>query len=184
MIAQTDGAREGRRDTGNQLGQQRLSLAKSAPRKAAISQSPWRGEKRVTPCSAIGTNPLAELLDWLVQNLQTRHSLDELAKQVCVSRRTFTRRFRQVTGTTVGRWLLAQRLALSQRWLETTDEPIERVADLAGFGSAISLRQSFSKALANSPARYRKEFRSGENVASRHDSVSSGSTWWRDSEQS
>ena len=110
--------------------------------------------------SAIGTNPLAELLDWLVQNLPTQHSLDELAKRFCVSRRTLTRRFRQVTGTTVGRWLLAQRLALAQRWLETTDEPIERVADLAGFGSAISLRQSFSKAFANSPARYRKEFRS------------------------
>ena len=76
-----------------------------------------------------------------------------------MSRRTFTRRFRQVTRTTVGQWLRHQRLALAQRLLETSEHPVEAIAELAGFGSPLSLRQSFSEELNTSPSTYRREFR-------------------------
>jgi len=91
-------------------------------------------------------------------NLDQPHSLDALAARVFMSRRTFTRRFSQATGTTVGKWLLNQRLALAQRLLETTGKPIDQIAQEAGFGSEVSLRQHFNKVLRTSPARYRKEF--------------------------
>ena len=78
-----------------------------------------------------------------------------------MSRRNFTRRFREVYGTTPTQWLLAQRIAHAQRLLETTDHPIEIVAGEAGFGSALSLRQHFGKALQLSPRSYRSQFRSG-----------------------
>ncbi|MGV8377756.1 helix-turn-helix domain-containing protein, partial [Pseudomonas aeruginosa] len=64
---------------------------------------------------------LGELLVWLRQNLDQAHSLDSLAQRVLMSRRTFTRHFRQLTGTTVSQWLQAERLALAQRLLETTE---------------------------------------------------------------
>ena len=98
-------------------------------------------------------------LEWLLRHLDEPHSLDSLAQRFMMSRRTFTRRFRQVTGVTVGSWLLGQRLALAQRLLETTAKPIERVAQEAGFGSEGSLRLHFSRELQTSPARYRREFR-------------------------
>lgn len=103
----------------------------------------------------------AQVLDWVRQNLDRPHTLDALAARVYMSRRTFTRRFRQATGTTVGKWLLDQRLALAQRLLETTGKPIDQVAQEAGFGSEVSLRLHFNKVLKISPARYRKEFRGG-----------------------
>lgn len=78
-----------------------------------------------------------------------------------MSRRTFTRRFRQATGITVGSWLLNQRLALAQRLLETTSKQIDQVAQEAGFGSESSLRLHFAKELKTSPGRYRREFRGG-----------------------
>jgi transcriptional regulator GlxA family with amidase domain len=90
--------------------------------------------------------------------LDKPHSLDSLAEQALMSRRTFTRRFKQATGTTVGKWLLNQRIAYAQRLLETTGKPIELIAQLAGFGSALSLRQHFQTQLKTSPGRYRKEF--------------------------
>ncbi len=102
---------------------------------------------------------MSELLDWVIGNLDEPHSLDTLARRALMSRRTFTRHFRQATGTTVGRWLLGQRLAFAQRLLETTDQPIEVVAGDAGFGSAVSLRQHFSTAFHTSPSVYRREFR-------------------------
>ena len=102
---------------------------------------------------------LSDLLDWVRANLEQPHSLDSLADKVLLSRRTFTRHFRQLTGATVGDWLLAERLALSQRLLESTEQPIDQIAVLAGFGSPVSLRHHFGRSLGVSPSRYRQSFR-------------------------
>jgi transcriptional regulator GlxA family with amidase domain len=75
-----------------------------------------------------------------------------------MSRRTFTRRFRQMTGTTVGLWLLNQRLTLAQRMLEMTDKPIEIVAETAGFASPALFRRCFGQAFGVKPSVYRREF--------------------------
>jgi transcriptional regulator GlxA family with amidase domain len=98
-------------------------------------------------------------LEWVQGHLDQAHSIDTLADRFMMSRRSFTRRFHHVTGTTVGAWLLNQRLALAQRLLETTSAPIAMIAQQAGFGSEVALRQHFSKELKTSPFRYRKEFR-------------------------
>ncbi|MET3179868.1 helix-turn-helix domain-containing protein [Variovorax gossypii] len=101
---------------------------------------------------------LAPLLEWLGRHLDTPHELDDLARRALMSRRNFTRRFRESTGTTVGQWMQNQRLALAQRLLETTDHPVERVATGAGFGSAVSLRKHFVSAFKLSPTAYRQQF--------------------------
>lgn len=102
---------------------------------------------------------LACLLDWVRENLREPHSLDSLAQRALMSRRTFTRRFKQATGTTVGAWLLGARLARAQQLLETTGDSVDSIAETAGFGSAVSLRQHFAQAFKTSPSSYRREFR-------------------------
>jgi transcriptional regulator GlxA family with amidase domain len=82
-----------------------------------------------------------------------------------MSPRNFTRHFRQATGTSFKQWILSQRLAQAQRMLESSDAPIELVAQQAGFGSGLSLRQHFRAALAISPSVYRKQFRSHSAAA-------------------
>jgi transcriptional regulator GlxA family with amidase domain len=101
---------------------------------------------------------LQALLAWVVKHLDEAHSVDSLADRAAMSRRTFTRRFRQATGTTLLQWLLNQRLARARRLLETTDRGVEWVALEAGFGSAVSLRQHFAASLGTSPTRYRAQF--------------------------
>jgi transcriptional regulator GlxA family with amidase domain len=101
---------------------------------------------------------ISELLDWVGHHLDETHSLDSLADRARMSRRTFTRHFREATGTTVGRWLQGQRLAFAQRLLETTQRPIDLIAVEAGFGTALSMRQHFAAALATSPSAYRRDF--------------------------
>ena len=108
---------------------------------------------------------LAPLLEWLGKHLDVPHELDSLARRALMSRRTFTRRFRESTGTTVGQWIQNQRLALAQRLLETTNHPVERVATGAGFGSAVSLRKHFTSAFKVSPTAYRRQFSRAEEVA-------------------
>lgn len=101
---------------------------------------------------------LGPVLEWMARHLEQPHGLDDLARRASMSRRTFTRHFRDATGTTVVGWLKAQRLALAQRLLEGTDLPIEHVAAQAGFGSSASLRQHFAQALRTSPVAYRRQF--------------------------
>jgi transcriptional regulator GlxA family with amidase domain len=102
---------------------------------------------------------LARALEWVASNLEADHDLDTLAERAAMSRRNFTRHFRQATGMSFKQWLLEQRLQHARTLLETSEAPVERVAQQAGFGSALSLRQHFRSVLQTSPAAYRKQFR-------------------------
>lgn len=105
-----------------------------------------------------GGDRFMQTLGWATQNLQEAISVDVLTSRACMSRRTFTRRFQQTTGTTVTQWLLNQRLALAQRFLEKTDQPVEQVAMASGFSSALSLRRHFQQQFKTPPSLYRKAF--------------------------
>jgi transcriptional regulator GlxA family with amidase domain len=113
------------------------------------------------PASA-SEDRLSETLQWALARLAQPLSLDRMAAQALMSRRTFTRRFRQLTGTTVGKWVLMQRLAQAQRLLECSDLSVERIAADCGLGAAVSLRQHFAAAFATSPSAYRRAFRGGQ----------------------
>ena len=113
------------------------------------------------PSTAGGTR-LARLIDSVRTQLHKPHSLDSLASEARMSRRSFTRHFKALTGTTVQSWLLAERLALSQRLLEQTDQSVERIAEMAGFGSVVSLRHHFRRGLGVSPSTWRRSFASRE----------------------
>ncbi len=104
-------------------------------------------------------NRLPGLLEWARDKLSQPLSVDTLADEANMSRRTFTRRFRDMTGTTVSQWLNAERVARAQHLLETTDLSIERISADVGFGTALSLRQHFSTQLGTSPSNYRRTFR-------------------------
>ncbi|RXR08669.1 helix-turn-helix domain-containing protein [Pseudoxanthomonas composti] len=106
-----------------------------------------------------GDERLARVVEWALTHLDQRLDVDLLAARALMSRRTFTRRFRQSTGASLGDWLAHQRLARAQRLLETTDLALDHVAAAAGFASAISLRQRFAATLRTSPSAYRRSFR-------------------------
>jgi transcriptional regulator GlxA family with amidase domain len=109
------------------------------------------------PRTAGGTR-LAHLIDDVRKRLREQHTLDSLASDAKMSRRSFTRQFKALTGTSVQSWLLAERVAFSQRLLEKTDQSVENVSDMAGFGSVVSLRHHFRRALGVSPMTWRRNF--------------------------
>nr|WP_242404676.1 helix-turn-helix domain-containing protein [Janthinobacterium agaricidamnosum] len=75
-----------------------------------------------------------------------------------MSRRTFTRHFKRLTGTTYAPWLVMERLKLARRQLETSDHTIEVLASACGFGTSTSLRQHFFAVSGVTPAAYRRTF--------------------------
>lgn len=101
---------------------------------------------------------LAGLLDTVRASLHQPHTLDSLATTVLMSRRTFTRHFRQLTGCSVQQWLLAERLARAQQLLESTSLSMGAIADACGFGSDASLRQHFRLRFGVTPGQWRQTF--------------------------
>lgn len=101
---------------------------------------------------------LARLIDWVRAHLAETHTLDSLAVQAHMSRRTLTRHFRQLTGRSLTQWLTDERLARTQMLLENSQLGIESIAAAVGFGSPESLRLHFRRAFGVSPAAWRQLF--------------------------
>lgn len=99
------------------------------------------------------------MIDWVRGNLDRAHTVDNLASRALMSRRTFTRQFRQLIGMSVVEWLHAERLALTQRLLERSDHSIDAISALVGFGSPESLRLHFRRAFGVSPITWRATFK-------------------------
>jgi transcriptional regulator GlxA family with amidase domain len=105
-----------------------------------------------------GNDPLAVTLDWALEHLDQPLTVEVMARHALTSPRTFARRFRAVTGTTPLQWLLRQRILHAQQLLESTDLPVEVIAQRCGFGSASVLRTHFKRMLDTSPLSYRRTF--------------------------
>jgi transcriptional regulator GlxA family with amidase domain len=95
---------------------------------------------------------------WALERLHEPLDLSRLAREAGMSVRTFTRRFREETGMSPAQWLLRHRVEEARRLLETTDLPVDRVAERAGFGTATSMRQHLHAAVGVSPTAYRRTF--------------------------
>jgi AraC family transcriptional activator FtrA len=102
---------------------------------------------------------LEPLLTWLVANLATPSTVEDLANRAHMAPRTFARRFRAETGTTPHDWITEQRVLLARRLLEDTDLGVDAVAVRSGFGDAATLRHHFTKRVGATPHAYRATFR-------------------------
>ncbi|MGY4674808.1 GlxA family transcriptional regulator [Ursidibacter arcticus] len=112
----------------------------------------------ISPISHAKDEKINELLQFLSNNLADNHKLDDLANSVHLSKRSFNRYFKTATQMTLSEWLTAKRLAKVQEYLESTDLPIEIIADKTGFGTASNLRMQFKARFGVSPQSWRRSF--------------------------
>jgi transcriptional regulator GlxA family with amidase domain len=113
------------------------------------------------PLPAAAERGLAPTLEWALERLEEPLSVPALARHAHMSPRTFARRFAEETGHSPKRWLTAQRVHHARRLLESTDLPVELVAQRSGFGSAAAMRTHFARVTATRPTAYRRTFRGG-----------------------
>ncbi|HWS51223.1 MAG TPA: helix-turn-helix domain-containing protein [Microbacterium sp.] len=109
--------------------------------------------------AATADDPIGRAMLWARERIAEPLDIDRWASAVHLSRRTFTRRFRERTATSPQQWLLDQRVDLARELLESSTDTVERIAELSGFGGAVSLRLHFRQRLGVSPAAHRAAFR-------------------------
>jgi transcriptional regulator GlxA family with amidase domain len=117
------------------------------------------------PVAVDGPASTAATRAWALRHLDRPLGLPDLARHAAMSVRTFTRRFRDEVGTSPNQWLIQQRVELARRLLETTDLPVDRVAEQVGIGSAASLRLHLGAVLGVPPSTYRRTFRARAGAA-------------------
>lgn len=86
------------------------------------------------------------------------HRVGVLAERVGMSERHFTRRFTEQVGSSPAQYVTAVRLEAARRALETTSDTVEGIARHCGFGTAETMRRTFTRRLGASPDHYRQRF--------------------------
>ncbi len=85
-------------------------------------------------------------------------SLTALAERAGMTERTFSRLFLKDTGLTPAAFVETVRVDRAKALLETSDWPLARIADRAGFGSLHALHRSFLRRVKATPGEYRERF--------------------------
>jgi transcriptional regulator GlxA family with amidase domain len=142
-----------RRDRGS-------SVANTVARACVVA--PWRegGQAQFieAPVPDDGDASTAPTRTWAMERIDAGLTLASMASHASMSIRTFTRRFRDETGTSPNQWLTRQRVDYARRLLESTDLQVDQVAHAAGLGTAASLRGHLRTAIGVSPSTYRRTF--------------------------
>jgi transcriptional regulator GlxA family with amidase domain len=101
----------------------------------------------------------AGLMDWMRERLAERLNVERLAEQAAMSPRHFARAFTAETGLTPAKAVERLRLEAARLRVETTHEPIDRVAESAGFGDPERMRRAFLRAFGQPPQALRRAAR-------------------------
>jgi AraC family transcriptional activator FtrA len=134
-------------------------IANRVARRLVVAPHREGGQSQYAPL-AMGpatSGGLAPLLEWAQARLADDLSVERLARRAHLSPRTFARRFRAEVGTTPHRWLTHQRLLAAQHRLETSREPVDRIAEKVGH-TPETLRLHFRRTLRTTPTAYRRRF--------------------------
>src|SRR5438876_10437829 len=87
-------------------------------------------------------------------------TVERLAEEIGMSLRQFSRAFRAQTGTTPARVVERLRADLARGRIETTAEPVERIAEAVGFGDAENMRRAFIRIYGQPPQSIRRAIKS------------------------
>ncbi len=142
--------------------------ANSVARRLVVAAHRSGGQAQFIECPVMSRSdsPLGGLLEQLRRDPARQWTIGQMARAVAMSERTLARRFREETGRSPFAWLTTQRIASARDLLETTNLPMEHIAEKAGMGSATNLRLHFTASVGIPPNLYRKQFRLEERPLS------------------
>ena len=99
---------------------------------------------------------IRELQIWMAEHLDTRLTIDRLARRMAMSVRQFERVFAREVGTTPSQYVLQLRVEAARRLLERTEDGLKGIAARSGFGSVDVMRRAFVRLLGLTPRKYRE----------------------------
>lgn len=95
---------------------------------------------------------------YMEENMAEKISVDQLAAQLNINRRSFDRRFIKATGNTPLEYLQRVRIEAAKKALETSQQSVNEVLYEVGYADSKAFREVFKKITGISPLEYRSRY--------------------------
>ncbi len=98
------------------------------------------------------------VIDFIESNYHDPITVDDMIKQIHISKYHFIRLFRRVIGITPYSYLTNYRINISKQMLRSSDSSISEIAESCGFSDTSNFIAHFKRHTGVRPAQYRKDF--------------------------
>lgn len=102
---------------------------------------------------------IARCQTWIAEHYMEPAPVAAMVKLSGLAERTFKRRFQQATGMTPLDYVHTLRIEEAKQMLETSDAPVEAIAQEVGYEDAAFFGRLFRRAVQLTPGQYRRRFR-------------------------
>ena len=127
------------------------------------------GQQKVPAPAVFDSQPadrFAELIPWIMRNLQEDLSVNTLARRVCMSPSHFNRGFKNVFGSTPADFVETLRINEAKRRLSVPKRTLDTIAASVGFSDAQTFRRAFERRFGAKPRSYLKNLSATSMLAS------------------
>ncbi len=114
------------------------------------------------PNFAHGIDKIVSVQRFIQKNHHLPLTLDQLAEEAFMTRRTFIRQFTKATTLTPINYIQHVRVQSACELLESSHKPVEQISYLVGYEDVNSFRKVFMKIIGLTPSRFRSRFLSEE----------------------
>jgi len=137
------------------------TIARRTAQQLVVHQRRPGGQSQFSALVEMGgqTGRFAALTAWMRERLAEPLSVERLADQAAMSPRHFARAFTAETGLTPAKAVEHLRLEAARLRVEATAEPVDRIAESAGFGDPERMRRAFIRAFGQPPQALRRAAR-------------------------
>lgn len=136
-------------------------LARRVAQQLVVHRRRPGGQSQFSALVELGgrTGRFVKLVDWIREHLAEPLTVERLADRAAMSPRHFARAFTAETGTTPARAVERLRLEIARNVVETTRDPLDHIAEVAGFGDPGRMRRAFLRAFGQPPQALRRAAR-------------------------
>ncbi len=120
--------------------------------------------RKSTEKYAVSDKNIRTILNYIEKNYANHLSVEELVKQVPLSRRVLEKKFKEETGESLYQYIQNYRIDQFTRLLITTDYSLFEAALQSGFENYKNVSRVFRKYKSLSPAEYRKRYKCNSSV--------------------
>jgi transcriptional regulator GlxA family with amidase domain len=121
----------------------------------AIGQQPFA---RLARSRQVNDAVIARCQTWIAEHYDEPSPVTAMVQRSGLAERSFKRRFQQATGMSPLEYVHTLRLEEAKQMLETSDDPIEAIANEIGYEDAGFFSRLFRRQVSLTPAQYRKRF--------------------------
>lgn len=119
----------------------------------------WEPEGALTPYVSQQTELIREIRDFLVEHLDRRFTIEELAKRYPINTSSLKAVFKTVYGLPIGAYMKEYRIRQACAWLRESDDSIASIADRVGYETQGKFTKAFKELTHTLPTEYRKRYR-------------------------